>query len=345
MATAVQRGTLAELRKALAGERWPAVVVLGGDDAEARDRALAAIVGAIPEEDRATAVERFSGAPVPRIFDAARTAPLLGGRRVIVVTNVDWLVPGGDEKGQEELTSFVAKGAGDNVLVLVAPKLDRRLGVVKALEKQAFVLDCPLPREREMPQWLADRGRERGLALDPRAAQLLADAIGTDTGLAARELDKIALLAHPAEGEPPKGGVPVGAPLVEQALGPSRAAGAFQLEDALLAGDGGAALEALERHLAGSTEMAIPLLGRMAAVVRRLALSAGVVGRGGGEQDVQQALGAHPFVAQKYAQAARRVGPRAERALAACVAADGMLKSGRDPRAALTRIVLALSTR
>lgn len=337
------RGTLSDLKKALLSDDWPAFVLIAGEDTEAASRALAAIEAALPEEDRLTGLERFgTDVPVNRVLDAVRTAPLLGGRRIVVVSGVDWASAGGDEEAQAALTGYLQKPAGTNLLVLVAPKADRRLAVVKAAEARGLVLDCVLPKEREMSGWLAERGRERGLALDPRAAQLLADAVGTDTGLGARELDKLALLAFRDGPKPPAA---VDAALVEEALGPTRAAGAFALEDALLAGRADAALDVLARHLAGADAGApLMLLGRLSSVVRRLSLAAGVVGRGGSEQDVQQALGGHPFVAQKYTQAARRVGARAERALAACVTADGMLKSGRDPRAALTGIVLSLTT-
>lgn len=335
------KGGLTDLKKRLAGEDWPGVLVVTGEDGEAATRALELVVAALPEEDRLTGIERFAGAPAPRVLDAARTAPLLGGRRIVIVTDVDWLGAGGDEKAQEALAAYAERPPGHALLVIVTTKADGRLGVVKKIEKAGFLLDCPLPKEREMPAWLADRARERGLALEPQAAQALADAVGTETAVAARELDKLALLAH-ADGRPSP--VPVDAALVEEALGPARAAGAFQLEDALLAGRAPEALEALGRHLAGSDSgVPLMLLGRIASVVRRLSLAAGVVGRGGGDREVQEALGGHPFVAQKYAQAARRVGARAERALAACVVADGMLKSGRDPRAALTRVVLALA--
>ncbi len=339
------KGTLQQLEKALAGDAWPAVVVVTGEDADAHGRVLEKVVAAIPDEERAAAIERMTDAPPARVFDAARTAPLFGGRRLVVVSNVDWLGAGGDEGAQKDLAQYLDRPPGHATLVILSPKADRRLGVVKLLEEKAFFIDCPLPKEREMAGWLAERARERGLGLAPPAAQLLADAVGTDTGLGARELDKLALLVDAGEAlSGTRKGAAVGAELVEQALGPSRAAGAFALEDALLAGRGPAALDLLDRHLAGADGGApLMLLGRMAAVVRRLAIAAGVVGRGGGEADVQKALGGHPFVAQKYAQAARRVGARADRAMAACVVADGMLKSGRDPHAALTRIVLALT--
>lgn len=334
------RGALGDLLEALAGEQWPPVLVVTGEDQDGRERAIQAVVRAVPEEDRATTVERLSGRPVAQVLDAARTAPLWGDRRVVIVTDCEWLVPTADAGAQEDLTEYVRRAPRHALLALEAIKVDRRLTVVKAIEEHGFLLECAAPRERDMPFWLTERSRESGLALTAEAAQVLADAVGTDTGLAAREVDKLVLLA----GErPARGFAPVDAELVEQSLGPARAAGAFALEDAILGGRGPAALETMDRRLAGADAgTPLILLGRLAAVVRRLSIAAGVLGRGGGEQEVQQALGGHPFVAHKYAVAARGLGSRTERAMAACVVADGMLKSGRNPRAALTKVVLAL---
>jgi len=341
----VKGAGLPDLKAALASATWPAVVVVCGDDDEAKERALRMILAAVPEEDRATGIERFEcgdddAAALGRALDAARTAPLLGGRRVVIVAGGGYLGAGGDEDAQRLLERYVEHAPEHALLALATQKMDGRLGIAKKIGQKGLILECTQPKERDMPRWLGERASERGLRLSPRAVQLLADACGADTSLAARELDKLALLADGAG----RGKTEVDESLVELALGPTRVAGAFALEDALLNGQAAAALEALDRHLAGADAGApLALLGRMAAIVRRLALAAGAVGRGGGENDVQSALGCHPFIAQKYERAARRIGPRADRALAACVVADGMLKSGRDPRAALTRVVLSLA--
>ncbi len=335
------RGTLGDLVASLAGESWPPVVVVAGADQDGRERAMRVLVNAVPEEDRAASVQRVPAAPFARALDAARTAPLFGARRVVIATGCDWLVAGGDETAQRELTRYLENAPANSVLVLAATRVDRRLAPVKAVEERGFLLECSPPQERDMPHWIAERGRDNGLVLSAEAAQLLADAVGTDTGLASRELEKLALLVE-RPGRGPQ--TPVSSELLESSLGPTRVAGAFALEDALLAGRTVDALEALDRQMAGADAgTPLALLGRCAAILRRLSLAAGVVARGGGEQDVQRTLGGHPFVAQKYTHAARRLGRRAENALAACVVADGMLKSGRDPRAALEGVILALT--
>lgn len=328
---------------------WPSFVLVTGDDSEAVRRSVETLLEALPEEARDTAVERFDEEGLVAALDAARTRPLLGDRRVVVV-DAPSLLSGKTkvkEPEAEALKRYAEHAPEHALLVLIAAKIDRRKALAKSLLEAALVIDCARPKEREMPRWIVAQAAELGLKLPPQAAQAIADAVGIDTGLAARELDKLRLLVGARNAED-RGGdlMSVSAEAVEMALGPSRAVGAFALEDALLAGRGAEAVEALDRHLqGGGSGLPLPLLGRLASIVRRLALARGVVEAGGDESIVRETLGCHPFVAKKYARAARSVGRRADRALAACVEADRALKSGGDARAALIRVVLALAAR
>ena len=339
----------ATLAKKLEGGDWPRLVLVTGDDAEGMRRSVEVLLEALPEDARATGVERFEGEGLASALDAARTRPLLGDRRVVVVDAPELLSGKGKvkESDAEAIKRYADNPPEHALLVLVAAKVDRRKALAKTLIERATLIDCARPKEREIPRWIAAQAAELGLKLPPQAAQALADAVGVDTGLAARELDKLCLLVGKGPDESQgRSLTAVSAEAVETALGPSRAVGAFALEDALLAGRGAEAMEALDRHLEGAgSGLPLPLLGRLASIVRRLAVARGVVETGGDEGKVRKTLGCHPFVAKKYTQAARGVGRRADRALAACVDADRALKSGGDARAALARIVLALAAR
>ncbi|MBP7148041.1 MAG: DNA polymerase III subunit delta [Acidobacteria bacterium] len=324
------------LDRALAAGEWPRVVLLWGDDEAGRRRAVERIIAAVPEEERATGVERYGAeAPLARVLDSARTATLLGGRRVVIAHEPAGLVPGASEDVRRAWTGYLERPPGHATLVLVAEKVDRRIDAVKRILETGLALEFAQPREREMVAWVQARARERGLRLDAAAVQLLADAVGVNTSAAEREMDKLQLAAGPRGA--------IGAPLVEEMLGPGRAVGAFALEDALLSGVASRALEVLSRRLARTdTSLPLALLAQLANVCRKLALARGVLDGGGDAEGVREALGCHPFVAGKYAQAAGRLGRRAGPGLAACVVADGRLKSGGDPYQALAGVVLAL---
>ncbi|GAB4372288.1 MAG: DNA polymerase III subunit delta [Acidobacteriota bacterium] len=335
----VASGTTAGARGAGAP---PPVVLLAGDDRDGRERALDRLRESLPDEAREVGVERFDGRDLARALDAARTVPLFGGRRLIVVRDVDWLAGRGGDELREALTQYLAAPAERATVVLVADKADRRLAVVKAIDRAGGLVACERPKERDMPRWLQERARERGIVLPPRAAAALADAVGTDTALASRELDKLALLL-PDDGAAGRRRA-VDEAMLEQALGPTRAVGAFALEDALLEGRRADALGALERHLAGGGPgEQLAVLARLAGIARRLAVARAVVAGGGSEDDVRQRLGCHPFVARKYTRAARGRPGNPDAALAACVRADRAIKSSADGPAVLREIILALT--
>ena len=331
------------LERELAAGRWPPVVLVVGEDEVAARRAVDALIMALPEDERLTGVDRLSEAPLVRALDAARTRTLLGGRRVVVSVEPQGLAAGGSggSEAQEALEQFLERPPAHATLVFVVEKADRRLKAIKRLEEVGLVVDAPLPKEREMPSWVAARAAERGLKLTQPAARALADAVGTNTAVAERELDKLALVSGGAGAAAGKG---IGVDTVEEMLGPGRAVGAFALEDALLGGDAAGAVEILGRRLVGADSgTPLVLLGQLASIARRLAAAHDVVGRGGGADEVREALGCHPFTAGKYAQAARKVGARAGDAMAACVAADGRLKTGGDAWQALANVVQAFA--
>lgn len=326
------------LPKELVAGRWPPVLLVTGEDGVAVRRTIDALVGALPEEERLTGVDRFDQAPLARVLDAARTRTLLGGRRLVIAIEPQGLAGGGE--AAEPLLHYLERPPAHATLVLVVSRTDRRLKAFKRLEQVGVVVDCPLPKERDMPGWIAARASERGIRLSTPAARALADAVGTSTSAADRELDKLSLVADPAHA-----GKGIGVETVEELLAPGRAVGAFALEDALLAGNAAQAVEILGRRLRGADSgTPLVLLGQLAGISRRLAVAHDVVGRGGSADAVREALSCHPFTAGKYAEAARKVGGCAATALAACVAADGRLKSGGDPWQALSGIVQAFAT-
>jgi DNA polymerase-3 subunit delta len=330
---------LRDIRARLEAESWPPAILLAGDDEDAIGRALSIIAQALPDEERDTACDRFAEGPLAPALDAARTRPLLGGRRIVIAREPEGLGARGGQPARDALLRYLDAPPPHALLVLVVRKLDKRLAVVKRIAKAGLVVELSQPRERDMPGWIAGRAREGGLELPPQAVQALADAVGRDTALAARELDKLRLLAEErAAGARP---TRVSAEAVAASLGPHRAVGAFALEDAILEGRAGDAFEALARQLHGQgVGEALPLLGRLAWIARRLSVARKAAS--GGEERVREALGCHPFVAKKYYRASRgRAGASAAAALASCVRADGELKSSGDPRAALENVLLA----
>ncbi len=200
----------------------------------------------------------------------------------------------------------------DTVLVLVVRgKVVKQL--VKAVEKAGGeVREYAAPKPWQLPKWCVERAGELGLQLDGEAAKGLVALVGTSQQRLSRELEKLALALHPA----------VNATLadVERHAAGDAAPGAYDLADALVAGDRRSSLELaseLDAHGERPGRLLYPIVRRLREVHRAAALlEAGV-----SEQKVGESMRAPSWLAKRTVARAKKADPAAlERAI--CVFAD-----------------------
>lgn len=168
-----------------------------------------------------------------------------------------------------------------------------RKWITAAAERVSYQ-PCKLPSLNEMPRWILAEARRRGGAFQQDAASALVGHVGTNTHMAALEIEKLLTYVdgrHPVETQD-----------VEELVAQTGQADIFQMVDALAAGNTRQALSLYHRLL----EQQEPQLV-FAMIVRqfRLLLMAREVldeGRG-----AQMAVEIHqsPFVAEKTANQAR----------------------------------------
>ena len=207
----------------------------------------------------------------------------------------------------EPLERTVADMPPDTVLVLIARgKAQARLA--KAVAKaDGEVRAYEAPKPWLMHRWAAERAREEGLHLDGDAAKALVAAVGTGQQRLAREIEKLALTAHP-EGT-------LSAADIERLAPPESGRHVYDLADALVAGDSRTALaiseQLLERDEHGSKQ-AWAIVRRLREVHR----AASLIEQGIPEQKVAAALGGPPWAAKKVIARAKTADRHAlERAL------------------------------
>lgn len=164
------------------------------------------------------------------------------------------------EAGARALGEYAAAPPQDTLLLVLVPRLDAKARASKwyrALERAGSARQLWPPTPRELPGWIAGRGRSRGLELSDEATALLAQRTEGNLLAAAQEIDKLALLAT---------GGRVDAALVMAAVGDSARYDLFGMVDAALAGDAARALRMLEGLRGEGTEP--PLI--LWALVREL---------------------------------------------------------------------------
>jgi DNA polymerase III delta subunit len=163
-----------------------------------------------------------------------------------------------------------------------------------------------------MHKWVISRAKDEGLTLDSEAAKTLVSAVGTGQQRLAREVEKLVLAAHPRGS--------LSAEEIEE-LAPSQSLkGAYDLADALVAGDGRAAL-AISEELLEQDEGGQKVMWRITSRLREVHRAASLLEQGVPEQKVAAAIGGPPWAAKKVIARAKGADKQAlEHAL--CTFAD-----------------------
>jgi len=215
------------IRKQLAqGKPDPVYLIVGDDEAEMAR--LAADVSALVEDElRAFNLERMYAtdkAVTPAaIVESARTFPMLGDRRVVLVLRAEKILkPKRRGKGIEEagateedepsgdvdvLEAYLKEPEPQTTLAFVAADVDRTRRLYKTLQRAATIVECwglkgakdarldlrQVARTAEtlVRQAVADAGQQ----IDPGAARLVAERAGTDIATLRGDVERLLLYA------------------------------------------------------------------------------------------------------------------------------------------------------
>lgn len=157
--------------------------------------ALGALRELVPAAERdfnfhvfALFVQGEEAVPLERILEVANTVSFFGGKRFTVVEgNLQKF----SKKDIEKLTSYALKPAQDSVLVLF------HHGILRKEAKEKFKAFKPVSidiRESEIPQWIKQRVRTRGIDISDDAVEYLISFVGFDLGLLSAEIEKISFV-------------------------------------------------------------------------------------------------------------------------------------------------------
>lgn len=225
----------AAVRKQIAqGKLDPLYLIVGDDDAE-MSKLAADISGVVEDELRAFNLERMYAndkTVTPfAIVQAARTLPMLGDRRIVVVLRAERilkpkrrgkprLAEGEEAEGAEDaegesetsdlkaLEEYVQRPEPQTTVVFVASDVDRQRRIYKALQKSATIVECwglkgsrdakyvdlrQVARAAEaiVKQAVAAEGQQ----IDAAAARLVAERAGTDISRLRADVERLLLYA------------------------------------------------------------------------------------------------------------------------------------------------------
>lgn len=186
-------------------------------------------------------------------------------------------------EGSKALTAYVDGMSADNILLIIAGKIDRastNTRWFKALDKVGGVIQVWPVDARELPRWLQHRVEEAGLRIDQDALQLLCERVEGNLLAAVQEIEKLRLRATDQQ---------ITVELVLEGVADNARYNLFALVDEALLGNASGALKMLQGLHSEGTEAPV-ILWALSREIRLLYQCRTAVDRG---KPPQQALRDH----------------------------------------------------
>ncbi len=269
---------------------------------------------------------------IERVIDAATTMPMMAERRWVWLCDANKL----KAKDQAPLLAYLDKPSNSSVLLLTMSEIDQRTKLAQKLGATGALFIIEPPRPADLPGWIERRARRHKLEIEPDAATLLGDLLGTDLGGLDMALVKIGTYA---------GATAITTDHVEAVVAPTKIDTIFKLTDAI--GNRDLARASLQlRNILGGGESALLVLSMMARQVRQLLQVGEALKAGTRPSDVAQKVGLRPFVADTLVAQSRHYKlPELAQALDAMGRADLRLKSTKlDPGVVLDQLLVEIIT-
>ncbi len=125
------------------------------------------------------------------IISNAKRYPMMADRQVIIVKEAQDLA-----RTIDKLETYATNPQPTTVLVICYKykTLDKRKKVTKVLEKAGVVYESKKLYENQVGEWLKRVLQGKKLNIEPKAAAMLVDFLGTDLSKIANEIDKLAII-------------------------------------------------------------------------------------------------------------------------------------------------------
>lgn len=234
------------------------------------------------------------------VVNAARRFPMMASHQVIIVKeaqNLKW-------KTEDEIfLKYLENPMPSTILVLAHKhgKLDKRKKFYKQAAKIGVAFESEKIYENKVPAWVSAFLRERGRAIHPQAAALIAEYLGTDISKVVNELEKL-LLNVPTDHE-------INLQDIERYIGISKDFNVFELNTALGKKDVLKAFRIVDYFAANPRNAPLfMIVGTMSGYYTKLLRYHYLADKS--PQSVAKELSVHPFFVGEYELAARHYNRR-----------------------------------
>ena len=158
---------------------------------------------------------------IDAIMTTAKRFPMMAQRQVVVIREAQNI------RNIEDLATYVEKPMQSTILVInhKYKTIDKRKRLYKAVQKNGVYFESKHLYDNQIPTWISKYLKGKNLGIDPRAAQMIADFIGSDLQRIVNELEKVCISLVPGTSIMPDD--------VERNIGISKEFNIFELQNAL----------------------------------------------------------------------------------------------------------------
>lgn len=256
-------------------------------------------------------LERIDGeeAGYDRIRESIESMPFLASKKMVVLR-----APSANKQFVENVEKLLGAVGDDTELIIIEPKLDKRLSYYKYLKKNTDYQEYAELDENGLSKWLVAQAKERGGSLSQADARFIVDRIGVNQQRLSNELAK--LIAYESS---------ITRAAIELLVEPTPQSTIFELLDAAFAGKTARALALYDEQRGGGVEaqQIIAMLGWQLHILAEVKMA--------GDRDpalIAKEAKLNPFVVRKTSSIARSLSVSALKDLVrAALELDLRLKS------------------
>ena len=166
------------------------VITLTGENAFALQSELEQITARFVAQHGELALERLDGeeAEFVRMSEALTSLPFLASKKLVLLRR-----PGANKQFVERAEELLAQAPDTTEVIIIEPKLDKRSGYYKLLQKQTEFKEFKELDLGGLAQWLLQKAKEQGGSISTSDARYLVERVGLNQQLVGNELAKLVL--------------------------------------------------------------------------------------------------------------------------------------------------------